>query len=86
MTLARALSSIGPALDEHTWVVRHQVEEADVIHEGVDENGNPYSWEEDDDVMTFSQVQAYDRLCYDEAARDAYLSGAERILASTLGG
>lgn len=85
MTLARALSPIGPALDEHTWVVRHQVEEADVIHEGVDENGNPYSWE-DDDVMTFSQVQAYDRLCYDEAACDAYLSGAERILASTLGG
>lgn len=36
--------------------------------------------------MTFSQVQAYDRLCHDEAARDAYLSGAERILASTLGG
>lgn len=86
MTLARVLSSIGPALDEHTWVVRHQVEEADVIHEGVDENGNPYSWEEGDDVMTFSQVQACDRLCYDEAARDACLSGAERILASTLGG
>lgn len=86
MTLARALSSIGPALDEHTWVVRHQVEEADVIHEGVDENGNPYSWEEGDDVMTFSQVQVCDRLCYDEAARDACLSGAERILASTLGG
>ena len=86
MTLARALSSIGPALDERVWVVRHQVEEADVIHEGVDENGNPYSWEEGDDVMTFSQVQAYDRLRYDEAARDAHLSGAERILASTLGG
>lgn len=86
MTLARVLSSIGPALDEHTWVVRHQVEEADVIHEGVDENGNPYSWEEGDDVMTFSQVQAYDRLRYDEAACDAHLSGAERILASTLGG
>ena len=86
MTLARALSSIGPALDERVWVVRHQVEEADVIHEGVDENGNPYSWEESDDVMTFSQVQAYDRLCYDEAARDAYLSGTEWILASTLGG
>ena len=84
--MARALSSIGPALDEHTWVVRHQAEEADVIHEGVDENGNPYSWEEGDDVMTFSRVQAYDRLCYDEAARDACLSGAERILASTLGG
>lgn len=43
MTLARALSSIGPALDERVWVVRHQVEETDVIHEGVDENGNPYS-------------------------------------------
>lgn len=84
--MARALSPIGPALDEHTWVVRHQVEEADVIHEGVDENGNLYCWEEGDDVMTFSQVQAYDRLCYDEAARDACLSGAERILASTLGG
>lgn len=62
------------------------MEETDVIHEGVDENGNPYSWEEGDDVMTFSQLQAYDRLCYDEAARDAYLSGAEWILASTLGG
>lgn len=46
----------------------------------------PTAREEGDDVMTFSQVQAYDRLCYGEAARDAYLSGAEWILASTLGG
>ena len=60
------------------------MDETHVIHEGVDANGNPYSWEEGDE-MAFGEAQAYDRFCYDEAARDAYLAGAAAIIAGTLG-
>lgn len=35
--------------------------------------------------MTFCEAQRYDRLCYDEAARDVYLEGAATIIANTLG-
>ena len=33
--------------------------------------------------MTFGEAQRYDRLCYDEEARDAYLEGAAAIIANT---
>ena len=69
-----------PEHPERVWV-----DETHVIHEGVSTNGNPYSWEEEDDEMTFGEAQRYDRLCYDEEARDAYLEGAATILANTLG-
>ena len=35
--------------------------------------------------MSFGEAQRYDRLCYDEAAKDAYLKGAATIIANTLG-
>ena len=40
---------------------------------------------ESDDEMTFGEALRYDRLCYDEEARDAYLEGAATIIANTLG-
>ena len=68
-----------PEHPERVWV-----DETHVIHEDVSANGNPYSWEESDDEMTFDEAQRYDRLCYDEAARNAYLEGAATIIANTL--
>ena len=35
--------------------------------------------------MTFGEALRYDRLSYDEEARDAYLEGAATIIANTLG-
>lgn len=75
-----AVATDAPEHPERVWV-----DGTHVIHEGVDANGNPYSWEEGDDEMTFGEAQRYDRFCYDEAARDAYLEGAATILARTLG-
>lgn len=75
-----AVPTDAPEHPERVWV-----DETHVIHEGVSTNGNPYSWEEDDDEMTFGEAQRYDRLCHDEEARDAYLEGAATILANTLG-
>lgn len=48
-------------------------------------HGHACSWEESDDEMSFGEAQRYDRLCYDEAAKDAYLKGAATIIANTLG-
>ena len=75
-----AVPTDAPDHPERVWV-----DETHVIHEGVDANGNPYSWEEDDDEMTFGEAQRYDRFCYDEAAKEAYLAGAATIIANTLG-
>ena len=75
-----AVPTDAPEHPERVWV-----DETHVIHEGVDANGHPYSWEEDDDEMSFAEAQRYDRLCYDEEARDAYLEGAATIIANTLG-
>ena len=75
-----AVPTDAPEHPERVWV-----DETHVIHEGVDANGNPYSWEENDDEMSFGEAQRYDRLCYDEASRDAYLDGAATIIANTLG-
>ena len=75
-----AVPTDAPEHPERVWV-----DETHVIHEGVDANGNPYSWEENDDEMSFAEAQRYDRLCYDEAARDAYLEGATTIITNTLG-
>ena len=74
-----AVPTDAPEHPERVWV-----DETHLIHEGVSANGNPYSWEEDDDEMTFGEAQHYDRLCYDEEARDAYLEGAATIIANTL--
>ena len=75
-----AVPTDAPEHPERVWV-----DETHVIHEGVDANGNPYSWEESDDEMTFGEAQHYDRLCYDEAAKEAYLAGAATVIANTLG-
>ena len=75
-----AVHTDAPEHPERVWV-----DETHVIHEDVSANDNPYSWEESDDEMTFAEAQRYDRLCYDEEARDAYLEGAATIIANTLG-
>lgn len=75
-----AVPTDAPEHPERVWV-----DETHVVHEGVDANGNPYSWEEGDDEMTFGEAQHYDRLCYDEEARDVYLEGATTIITNTLG-
>lgn len=75
-----AVPTDAPEHPERIWV-----DETHVIHRGVSASGNPYSWEEDDDEMTFGEAQRYDRLCYDEEAKEAYLAGAATVLANTLG-
>ena len=75
-----AVPTDAPEHPERVWM-----DETHVIHEGVDANGNPYNWEESDDEMSFGEAQHYDRLCYDEEAKEAYLAGVATVIANTLG-